>query len=84
MPYWLQLYGTMSSSILDTLEREIHRNKLFSDYVMRISCSRVAVFSHFPLSMINTDKVLRAFKKNRVYWHLSGHLHNNYGDDYRV
>ena len=74
----------MSSSILDTLEREIQRNKYWIDIVIMISCSRVLVFSHFPLSMINKEKVLRVFEKNRVYWHLSGHLHSNYGDDYRV
>ena len=84
MPYWLQLYGYMSSSILNTLEREIQRNKYWIVDVIMISCSRVLVFSHFPLSMVNTEMALRVFKKNRVYWHLSGHLHSNYGDDFRV
>ena len=77
MGIWVLQYWVISRE--KSKERSI-----WSELCVMTSCSHVMAFSHFPLSMINTKKVVRVFKRNRVYWHLCGHLHGNYGDDYQV
>ena len=48
------------------------------------SCTQTIAVSHFPLSVCNRRSLLEVFKRCNITWHLSGHLHSNYGDAFHV
>lgn len=69
MPYWLNLYGFLSSKTRRWVQQAVSTH----------DCSFSIAFGHIPLALLNTRSILRLFRRAGIFFYLSGHLHDAHG-----
>lgn len=67
MPYWLNLYGFLSSKTRRWVQQAVSTH----------DCSFSIAFGHIPLALLNTRSILRLFRRAGIFFYLSGHLHDS-------